>query len=47
MTTKQTRARSFYFAQLVADYFAAFGFYPSFNECRTLFLYSTRKARFY
>ncbi len=41
------KARSFYFAQLVADYFHAFAKYPAWHELRVLFLYATRKAGSY
>ena len=46
LTTKQTRVRSYYLAESVADYFRAFGSYPKYEEIRAFFLYATRKARF-
>ena len=47
LTRHQIRARSFHFAQAVADYFMAYGVYPALHEMRVMFLYSTRKAVFY
>ena len=47
LSKNQIQARKFYFAQLVADYFAAFGAYPKAHEFRPLFIYATRKAASY
>lgn len=44
MSKRQIATRRYYFAQLVADYFAAFGCYPEWREFRPLFIYATRKA---
>ena len=47
LTTKQIRARSYYLAELVADYFAAYRLAPTFGEIRVFFTYATRKAHRY
>lgn len=47
LSKKQVSARSYYFGELVADYFKAFGFYPKFHELRVLFVHAKRKACFY
>jgi len=44
MSSRQIQDRRFYFAQYVADYFAAFGCYPEWHEFRPLFIYASRKA---
>lgn len=45
MNTRYTRTRSYYFAQLVADYFTAWGRYPQWHEFRPLFICASRKAQ--
>ena len=44
LSKNQIGARKFYFAQFVADYFKAFGLYPTLAEMRVFFIYATRKA---
>ena len=44
LTAAKISTRSFYFGQLVSDYFFAYGFYPTMREMRIGYIYSNRKA---
>ncbi len=47
LNNRQIQTRRYFFSEYVAQYFATFGFYPSWHEFKAFFIYATRKAARY